>query len=113
MLNLPAWLYKALAAIGGIGFLIQNVARPAVIAAIRKYLESHDEPVWMVVREPRFKMEGMQGGKPFYSRSIEAPYPLMEIAERVKRTQSSVRRSLHRLEKRGRAKDVHGGWMRA
>jgi predicted Rossmann fold nucleotide-binding protein DprA/Smf involved in DNA uptake len=112
--HLPIWLYKALAAIGGVGFLVQQVAKPLLVSMIDKYLAKHDESVWVIVREPRHKVVFWQHNVPFYDTPPkDSPYSLSEIAKRVNRKESSVLRSLKRLEKRGKVKDVHEGWTRA
>lgn len=71
----------------------------------------HDDPVWAVVREPKYKPQSSQNNFTTYTK-IELPYTAKEIGDRIRRKESSVTRSLKRLEKRNKVKDVHGGWLR-
>jgi DNA-binding MarR family transcriptional regulator len=72
----------------------------------------HDDPVHEIVRKPKYKPIYVQNNVAAYDSQVEIPYTPEEIANQVGRKQSSVIRSLKRLEKRGRVRDVHGGWKR-
>lgn len=73
---------------------------------------SYDEPIWEILRQPKHKVTHISGGVSVRSFSEEIPYPLEEVAKQVGRCKVFVRLSLKRLEKRGKVKDVHGGWQR-
>ena len=111
-LHLPAWVYQALAAIGGIGFILQQIVKPMLIHLKDEFFTRHDQPVWKVVKEPKPKVAGWTGGQPFYDATREAPYSLEELTGKVGRSRRSILNSLTRLEKRGKVKELHGGWQR-
>ena len=84
----------------------------------RRIFDRHDAPVWAVVREPKYKVRPenhgnrpQPGGKVF-DYNTELPYSLNEVADKANRSERSIVGSLRRLEKRGKVKDVHGGWQR-
>jgi predicted Rossmann fold nucleotide-binding protein DprA/Smf involved in DNA uptake len=72
----------------------------------------HDDPVSEIVRKPKHKPIYVQNNVAAYDSQVEIPYKPEEIANQIGRKQSSVIRSLKRLEKRGKVKEVHGGWER-
>jgi hypothetical protein len=73
----------------------------------------YDEGVWRVLRdEPKFLQTGTQSDRPIYDRNIDAPFRPSELSGRLKRFEWLVEGSLHRLEKRGKIKEVRGGWVR-
>jgi DNA-binding MarR family transcriptional regulator len=84
-----------------------------LVSLIERYQVGHDQPVWEVVREPKYKPIYSQMNVTTYDPEVELPYTVTEIAKRIDRKESSVLRSLKRLEKRSKVKDVHGGWKRA
>jgi predicted Rossmann fold nucleotide-binding protein DprA/Smf involved in DNA uptake len=110
--HLPAWAYKTLAAIGGFGFIFQQAIKPMLLYVKDVLCKRHDQPVWEVIKQPKPKLAGWQGDKPFYEANAEAPYSTKELSEKVGRSNHSVLNSLSRLEKRGKVKELHGGWQR-
>jgi hypothetical protein len=110
--HIPTWLYHTLAAIGGFGFLFQQVLKPMLISAINRYHERHDEAVWQIVKQRKRKIIGTQGDKPMFSQTQEVGYSVEEIAKDLNRALRSVRASFGRLEKRGRVIDTSEGWRR-
>ena len=112
MQNYYGWLLKALAAIGGWNVL-EKLILPLIKSLYANWREKHDQPVWAVVRQPRYKVVyWVQGVAMYDNPPQELPYTASEISERVKRKEESILQSLKRLEKRGKVKDVHGGWIR-
>lgn len=75
-----------------------------------RILESYDEPIWLVIREPQYGVQTSGGERSDGNQEI--PYSLNDIQSRVGRAHRSVLASLRRLEKRRKAKEVHGGWQR-
>jgi predicted Rossmann fold nucleotide-binding protein DprA/Smf involved in DNA uptake len=110
MPHIPAWIIKALAAIGGWN-LFEKLIVPMLKLAYQKITARHDEPVWIVVRQPKYK-QFPSSQNWVVTPEVELPYTVQEIANRTGRSESSVTSSLKRLEKRGKVKDVHGGWKR-
>lgn len=108
-MSIPAWIYK-LGSLSGFGFLYQ-LLKPVFSTFINRRLEAHDQSVWDVLKHPKMKAEGTQGDVPFYG-STEVPYSIEELAAKVKRSTRSVRGSCRRLERRGRVKELVGGWQR-
>jgi len=108
--HLPSWVYKALAAVGGVGVLHQWVSK-LVVYLMNIFWNSRDVPVWAVLRVPKFKPSHTHNNWTFYS-TDEIPYSPEEIATKVHRSIRSVTSSLHRLEKRGKVKELQGGWQR-
>jgi len=111
ILQPPAGLYKALAAIG-VWNIVEKLILPGIKSLYNHIMEKRDQSVWAIVREPKQKPLGTQGGKTFYDKHVEVPHTVPEIAKRIGRKESNVTSSLRRLEKRGKVKDVHGGWQR-
>jgi predicted transcriptional regulator len=62
------------------------------------------------VRQPKYQKRSGGEQNWTFDTQVELPYTVEEIAEAVNRKQGSVLRSLRHLEKRGKVKDVHGGW---
>lgn len=111
--HFPAWLLKSLAAIG-VWNLLDKLVEPVVKAIYHHFINRHDESVWVVVRKPKFKeLFATQAGVQIYGVKDEIPYPLSEISATVGRKESNVLKSLKRLEKAGKVRDIHGGWQRA
>ena len=105
------WFYKLLAAVGGIGVILREVAKPLILSLTEKYFVGHDQPVWNLLLSPKFKEHYFSETLTFATEE-EIPYSVEELAEKTKRARRSVIASLHRLEKRGKVKEVAGGWQR-
>jgi hypothetical protein len=71
----------------------------------------YDRPVLELVQKHKFKVISMQDGHPSYDPQVRVPYTAREIAAQIGRKESSVVKSLRRLEKLSRIRSVHGGWM--
>jgi hypothetical protein len=108
--RIPEWAYRALAALGGFGFLFQQLIMPMLKSLATRLWNRHDARVWEILRQPNPKPEHITGGKTYYRGEI--PYPVELVIEKAARSKRSVLASLHRLERLGKVKDVHGGWQR-
>ena len=108
-MHLPEWALRALAAVGGWNLL--DKVLPVFKAAYGLLLEKYDAPVWECVKKPHPKVcytPGVVEDNP----QIEIRYSLNEVAQTVGRSTGSVRRSLKRMEKLGKVKELHVGWQR-
>ena len=56
-------------------------------------------------------MDHVSNNQKYYSRD-EIPYSVEELIEQADRSRRAILGSVHRLEKRGEVKEVHGGWQR-
>ncbi|MGA2876832.1 MAG: hypothetical protein ABSE82_15025 [Nitrososphaerales archaeon] len=77
-------------------------------------LNAYDQAVWDVVKHPR--QRNYAGGMVITSwdRMMphdNVPYTVEEISLQLKRRKSLVKMTLHRLEKRGKVKETHEGWL--
>jgi predicted Rossmann fold nucleotide-binding protein DprA/Smf involved in DNA uptake len=110
--HIPYWLVKVSALVGGVGVLIQWGGK-LLLQLLEKYHLSYDEPVWTILRDnPKFKHTGTSNNQPMYDRTIDAPFSAGELAQQLHRFKWRVSASLRRLEKRGKIKEVSGGWVR-
>lgn len=107
--DVPSWLYKTFA-IFGVGFVVQHTVK--IMALLyNKACQVYDEPLWRVVRTPKFKVDHFHADKAYYGKE-EIPYPVEQLAKTLSRSIWSVTSSIHRLEKRGKVKEIDGGWQR-
>jgi predicted Rossmann fold nucleotide-binding protein DprA/Smf involved in DNA uptake len=103
---------KLLALLGGVGTLFHWGGKLLMHLLERLHLK-FDEPVWAILRDtPKHKEIGTSGDKPFYDRTVDAPFDAGELARRLHRYKWTVVGSLQRLEKRGKIREISGGWVR-
>jgi hypothetical protein len=97
-----SWQGVALAILSGLA---------AVYYGLRKLLETwewyinqigHDEPVWVIVREPKYKPHYNQNNVTSYSK-VELPYTVHEISSRVGRKESSITRIVEATGEEGQS----------
>jgi hypothetical protein len=96
----------------GLGALLTGGFKRLFNPVLDWALETYDQKVWDVVKHPRFVPSGASGsnfGPPPVLKPI--PYSAPEIAAKIKRRELTVRGSLKRLEKRGKVKETHEGWL--
>jgi predicted Rossmann fold nucleotide-binding protein DprA/Smf involved in DNA uptake len=110
--HFPAWAITALAAIGGFGVLYRELIKPMLQYLKTRWEEYHDKSVWETIREPKYRHSHTSSNEEFYDQGREIPYSLDELRKQHDRSEHSLRRSLSRLEKRGKVKEVAGGWQR-
>ena len=110
-MHLPEWALRALAAVGGWNLLDKSIL-PVFKAAYGLLLEKYDAPVWECVKKPKHPKVSYTPGVVEDNLQIEIPYSLNEVAQTVGRSTGSVRRSLKRMEKLGKVKELHVGWQR-
>lgn len=107
--HLSGWSY------GGIGFVGGLIFRRAFEymfeSLIERFWDRRDDPVWSVIRNPRFRPEHTAGTHTFYTKD-ELPYSMEELAAETGLSKRSVFNALRRLEKRGKVKEVELGWQR-
>ncbi len=78
---------------------------------MRALLERYDQPVWEIIKQPKYKPHYLTAGKQVYM-NVEIPHQLEDIAVIAGRSSYSILKSLKRLEARGKVKELHGGWQR-
>lgn len=99
----------------GIGALLSNILQRLISPMTELFLDRYDQKVWDVVKHPRHSYGA--GGQVVVSggRSIPAPkdvpYSVSEIATEIGRKKFLVANSLKRLEKRGKVRESHEGWL--
>jgi predicted Rossmann fold nucleotide-binding protein DprA/Smf involved in DNA uptake len=108
----PSWAVELLATIGGFGFIFQEGIKPLLKFLKAQWQERRDEPIWVILKQPKFKPTHISGFQQRHDPNAELPYSQEEISKQVGRSNSSIRRSLSHLEKRGKVKEVSGGWQR-
>lgn len=73
--HLPSWVWQALAAIGGFGFIFQQILKPMAAHYMRALLERYDQPVWEIIKQPKYKPHYLTAGKQVYM-NVEIPHQL-------------------------------------
>ncbi len=107
--HLPAWAYLVLGTVGA--FVVHQFLKPMLISLTNLFWSRHDEPVWEVLKEPKFRPWHESGGKISYT-AEEIPYSIEQLTAEIGRSKRSILSALRRLEKRGKVKEVHLGWLR-
>jgi hypothetical protein len=93
-------------------------ASAAIYYAPKKWLETwdwymdrfHDYPVYDVIKRRRRVSASYDDGKTLRVGYQDIPHEVSDIAKSLNRSEKSVRESLRRLERRGKATEVHRGW---
>lgn len=78
----------------------------------KRWQEHRDQPIWETIREPKYKLHHIDGSGEHHDKQCELPYSLDDLTKKFGRSVGSISRSLNRLERRGKVKDVAGGWQR-
>lgn len=95
-------------------------AAAALYYAPKQWLETwdwymdrfHDYKVYDVIKKKRTVSASYDGGEGVRMGYEEYPYSVSDIANSLNRSEKSVRESLRRLERRGKAKEApHYGWV--
>jgi hypothetical protein len=101
------WIALGLGAL--LGDWIKRLGEPVIEFLVERY----DRPVWNAIKVPRYHVAAPQllvsGG--YVPPRRPKPYAVGEITDSVHRKQFLVLMSLRRLEKRGKVKETHEGWM--
>jgi hypothetical protein len=95
-----------------IGALLSDGLKRLGAAVIAFFINRHDQVVWESL-SPRYapSPEGVVVGGHPRPAPDPIPYKVPEIAANVTRRERSVISSLRRLEKRGKARETHEGWL--
>lgn len=78
------------------------------------FLDSYDQKVWDVVKHPRLRNYAGGRVQNNWDRMMphdNVPYTVTEISQQLKRREFAVSMSLRRLEKRGKVRETHEGWL--
>jgi hypothetical protein len=96
----------------GLGALLSDTLKRLIAPLVDWVLETYDQKVWDVVKHPRFVPSGASGSNFGPTPVLKAiPYTAAEIATQINRREFMVTASLKRLEKRGKVKETHEGWL--
>ena len=74
----------------------------------------YDQKIWDVVKHPQLRNYAGGRVQTNWDQMMphdNVPYTVTEIAKQLKRREFMVRMSLRRLEKRGKVKETHEGWL--
>lgn len=98
----------------GLGALLWEGLKKIAGPVMGFLLDHYDRPVWDVVKVPRHmpRVTGIIGGIS-QPPPILIPYTTKEISGKIRRPEFFVTSSLKRLEKRGKVKETHEGWVAA